>query len=67
MSKTLMTFAVVMALALGMTACSKETSDKVADAANSAGQDVKHAAKDAGKAVNDAAKATGQAVEDATK
>ena len=67
MSKGLIAFVVAMALALGMTACSKETSDKVADAANSAGQDVKNAAKDAGKAVGDAAKATGQAVEDATK
>ena len=57
MSKTLMTFAVVMALALGMTACGKKTtSETVPDAGKSAGQ-----------AVTDAAKATGTAVEDATK
>ena len=39
MSKTLVTFAVVMALALGMTACKeKTTSEKMSDSAKSAGQ-----------------------------
>ena len=56
-----------MALALGMTACSKQTTDNAQATVNSAGQDIKQDAKDAGKAVNDAAKATGKAVEDATK
>ena len=68
MSKTLMTFAVVMVLALGMTACGKKTtSEKAADAVQDAGEAVGDAAKTAGEAVDDAAKATGEAVEDATK
>jgi len=65
MKKRLFALAVAIVLALGMTACSKATSDKAADAANSAGQDVKHAAQDAGQAVNDAAKATVKAVDKA--
>ena len=67
MSKGLIALGVAMALALGMTACSKQTTDNAKATANSAGQDIKHAAKDAGKTINDAAKATGKAVEDATK
>jgi len=68
MGKTLMTFAVVMALALGMTACEKKTaSEKASDAGKSAGQAAKDAAKATGEAVGDAAKATGTAVGDAAK
>jgi len=67
MGKKLVTFAVVMALALGMTACKKTTSEKVSDAATSVGKDAKEAVQDAGEAVGDAARATGEAVEDATK
>ena len=56
-----MTFAVVMALAFGMTACKgKTTSETVSDAAKSAGQAVGDAAKATGNAVGDAAKATGE-------
>ena len=67
MRKGLIVFAVAMALALGMSACSKETTDKAADAANSAGRDVTKAVQGAGEAVGDAAKATGQVVDDAAK
>ena len=60
MGKTLMMCAVVIALALGMTACKeKPTSEKVSDAAKSAGQAVGDAAKATGTVVGDAAKATG--------
>jgi hypothetical protein len=66
MSRTLMTFAVGMALALGMTACGEKTpSQKASDAGKSAGQAAKDAAKATGKAVGDAATATGTAVGDA--
>ena len=65
MRKGLIVLAVATALALGMSACSKGTSDKAADAAKSAGQDIENAVQDAGEAVNDAAKATVKAVEDA--
>ena len=68
MSKTLMMFAVVMALALGMTACKKNTpSEKASDAGKSAGQATNDAAKATAHAVTDAAKATGTAVSDAAK
>ena len=63
MGKTLIAFAVVMALSLGMTACKEKTaSETVSDAAKSAGQTTSDAAKATGKAVGDAAKATGDAV-----
>jgi uncharacterized lipoprotein YehR (DUF1307 family) len=65
MNKRLIALAVAMVLTIGMTACSQATSDRAADTANSAGQDVKHAAQDAGQAVNDAAKATVKAVDNA--
>lgn len=68
MSKTLVTFAVVMMLSLGMTACKeKTTSEKASDAGKSAGQTASDAAKATGNAVGDAAKATGNAVGDAAK
>jgi len=68
MSKTLMTFAIVMALAVGTAACDKKTpSEKASDAGKSAVQAVDDAAKATGKAVGDAATATGKAVGDATK
>jgi hypothetical protein len=67
MSKKWVVLAVVMALAFGMTACKKTTSEKVSDAAEAVGSDAKEAVQDAGEAVDDAAKATGKAVEDATK
>lgn len=61
MSKTLITFAVVMALALNMTGCKeKTTSQQVSDAAKSVGKDAKEAVQDAGETVGDAAKATGE-------
>ncbi len=65
MNRRLIALAAAVVLALGMTACSQATSDKAADTAKSAGQDVKHATQDAGQAVNDAAKATVKAVDDA--
>jgi hypothetical protein len=68
MSKTLLAFAVVMGLALGMTACEKKKpSEKTSDAGKSAGQAVNDAAKATGNAVGDAATATGMAVVDAAK
>jgi hypothetical protein len=61
MSRTLMAFAVVMVLSLGMTACKvKTTSEKVSDSAKSAGQATSDAAKATGAAVGDALKATGE-------
>ena len=45
----------------------KTTSEKVSDAAKSAGKKAKWAAQDAGKAIGDAAKAAGNAVGDAAK
>ena len=68
MSKTLIALAVMLALALGMTACEeKTTSEKVSGAAQDGGKAVGDAAKATGNAVDNAAKATGNAVEDATK
>ena len=60
MKEGLIAFAVALALALGMSACSKETADKAADAAHSAGQAANDAAKATGTAVGDATRATGQ-------
>jgi hypothetical protein len=57
MSNTQMTFAVVMVLALGTTACGNKTAS---ERAKSVGQDVSDAAKATGNAINDAAKATGE-------
>ena len=66
MSKTLIAFAVLTALSLGVTGCKdKTTSETVSDAAESAGEAVGDAGKTAGNAVGDAAKATGDAVGDA--
>jgi len=66
--KKLVVFAVVLALALGMTACKEKTaSENVTNAVDSAERNVKEAAKDAGEAVGDAAEAAGDAVEDATQ
>jgi len=68
MRNALMTFAVVMVLALGMTACGKRTpSEKASDAGKSAGQTARDAAKATGNAVGDAAKATGNVVGGAAK
>ncbi|MBE0618247.1 MAG: hypothetical protein IH608_10020 [Proteobacteria bacterium] len=67
MSRTSMMFAVVMALALGMMACEKKTSEKESDVSKSAGRITSDAAKATGNAVGDAAKATGNAVGDAAK
>ena len=68
MCKKLVAFAVVLALALGMTACKEKTaSENVTDAVDSAERHTKEAVKDAGEAVGDAAEATGDAVEDATQ
>ena len=68
MGKTLMTFAIMMALALGMTACDKKTpTDTASDAAKSAGRTASDAAAATGDAVKDAAEATGTAVGDAAK
>jgi hypothetical protein len=68
MSRTPMTFAILMALALSLTACGeKTTSQKASDAGKSAGEAVNDAAKTTGAAVGDAADATGKAVGDATK
>ena len=68
MSKTLMTYAVLMALALGMTACREKTaSENASNAGKSVGQAAGDAAKATGNAIGDAAKATGTAVGDATK
>jgi hypothetical protein len=67
MSKTVIAFAAVLALAFGMTACEKKTSEKVSDATRSAGQATSDAASATGKAVGNAAKATGAAVGDAAK
>ena len=68
MSKTLVTFAVVMMLSLGMTACKeKTTSEKASDAGKSAGQAASDAGKATGTAVGDATKATVGAVGDAAK
>ena len=67
MSKT-HKFAVVMGLALVMTACGeKTTSGKASDAGTSAGQAAGDAARATGTAIGDAAKATGNAVVDAAK
>ena len=55
MNKILMTFAVVMVIVLGVTACEKKTpSEKASDAA-----------RDAGQAARDAAQATGDALTEA--
>lgn len=68
MSKTLMMFTVVLALALGMTACGKKTpSEKASEAGRSAGQAAEDAAKATGNTVGDAAEATGTAVGDAAE
>jgi hypothetical protein len=67
MSRKLVVLAVIMVLALGMTACKKSTTENVSDAAEAVGSDAKEAAQDAGGAANDAAKAAGEAVEDATE
>jgi hypothetical protein len=63
MSRKLIVFAAMLALAFGMTACEKETpSGNASDATKSAGQTAGNAANATGKAVGDAAKATGNAV-----
>ena len=68
MSKKLIAFAAMLALAFGMTACEKETpSGQASDATKSAGQTASDAAKATGKAVGDAGKTAGNAVEDAAK
>lgn len=68
MSRTLMAFSIVMALALAVTACGKKTpSQKAGDAERPAGQAAADAAKAAGDAVGDAANATGKAAGDAIK
>jgi len=62
MGKRLITFAAVLALALGMTACEKKTTaEKASDAGKSAGTTVKDMTQDAGQAVKDAETATGDA------
>jgi ElaB/YqjD/DUF883 family membrane-anchored ribosome-binding protein len=68
MSKKLIAFAAMLALAFGMTACEKETpSGNASNAAKSAGQTAANAANATGKAVGDAAKATGNAVGNAAQ
>jgi len=67
MNKTLTAFAAVLALALGITACEKKTSEKVSEATRSAGQAAGEAANATGKAVGEAATATGTAVGEAAK
>jgi len=71
---TLITLALMTALALGMTACEKKPSGtadsagpSVKDAAQDAGEAVKDAGEAAGEAVGGAAKATGTAVTDAAR
>lgn len=64
MSKTLMTFMVLIVLALGLTACGDKTP---AEKAQAAGDAVGDAAKATGEAVSDAATTTGDAVGDAVQ
>jgi hypothetical protein len=67
MTKKWITFAAVLALAVGMTACEKKTVENASDAGKSAGTTVKEATEDAGQAVKDAGEATGDALSDAAK
>jgi len=68
MSKKLIAFAAMLALAFGMTACEEKTTpEKASNATKSAGQTAGDAAKATGNAVGDAGKAAGNAVGDAGK
>jgi len=67
MYRKLVAAVIVLAVTFSMTACrTRTTSEKVSDAAHSAGRDVKRAAHDAGDAVKDAAHDVKDAVKDAT-
>jgi hypothetical protein len=68
MSKKLIVFGAMLALAFGMTACEEKTTpEKATNPAKSAGQTASDAAKATGNAVGDAGKAAGNAVGDAAK
>lgn len=57
MSRKLITLAVVIVMALCMTACGKKTiPEKISDAVKSTGESIDDAAKATGKAIDDAAK-----------
>jgi hypothetical protein len=65
-NKTLIAFAVLVALTLGTMACKEKTpSEHASDAAKSAGKAIKGAAHDASEAVEDAAKEVKESIEDA--
>ena len=68
MSKKLVAFAAMLALAFGITACEKETpSGNASDATKSAGQTASNDAKAAGKVVGNDVKAAGNAVGNAAQ